>query len=626
MPSLPTPDQLVARAIVREAMPQPAAPPQGSREAVIKAMNQRVNQSEWRIAAELGKKPAVDRKKTREVIEEIGITRDPTTGAKLRTPGTPEAVRYTNATNAEALAFKFLDNGYNGMTALEQGVLETRILQAARTRPAFAMELNGMTANQQQEWARRRLRDPRFGGEVGKMLQTLSEQGKLGEAITQAEAEVENEDLERRNRQLDIDDVDRRLARTNGQLAEFARPGGGTPMGAKATEIERIKTNITSIQTELTTFQTQVNDANFRLTQLQAERTAALRPGYTGRALFDIDTEISTERTKLTTAQGEADKRQADLLKLPALEQEEQRLEEQKRIQDKEKQGYEVKMNETMLKLTRAQRKLQDARSLRESQEDDIVNGFQSVFTEAANGVLDGEVQTYLDAANAELEKLKQQAADRNPDEKAMYDALQQVWLGAERRRGIFHKESYRPIDRAAVDRDYNLLLTQGPDAVMRRLLITRVNPATGAPYTTAEANAIIADKAYVEKMQPEVVKQLLAKRILSGGVTQEDAQIIVMSQWGRGMIEQALAVKTELRSAIEGLAGAGALGGPGLVERMTREVGRNPWWLLVLLGIIGGPIAGLSALTGAGIGSAAALGGAGMRATSQPLAHDFAA
>ena len=211
--------------------------------------------------------------------------------------------------------------------------------------------------------------------------------------------------------------------------------------------------------------------------------------------------------------------------------------------------------------------------------------GFKGVVSEAINEQLNAEVQRLTEALNEEVGSLKEKAKESN--EKVMYEALQEEFVKTEtRRRGIFgKKEKARVVDKTKVNNYFDKIMTQGPEAAMRDLIMSRTNPETGNPFTGTEADAILANKEYVEKMQPEVVKQLIGRKILIGGMTNNDIDIIVRSQWGRGMIEQAMAINEEYRKAVEMVTGVGGTQSHGFWEKFRQQAKKHPWWWLLLLG-----------------------------------------
>jgi len=77
-----------------------------------------------------------------------------------------------------------------------------------------------------------------------------------------------------------------------------------------------------------------------------------------------------------------------------------------------------------------------------------------------------------------------------------------------------------------------------------------------------------------------------LARKMLVGGISQEDIHVIVNSQWGRGMIEKAKESNDEFRKAVKADMGPGALSSPNFHEKLAEKIRKHPWWLLLILGI----------------------------------------
>lgn len=641
--AIPTPDQLIPRALVRERIA--VAPPAGSLDALARTVVEKTDQGNWRQGLELGRRRPVEANKISQKIEEIGgfdNDRNPD-GSKNRSAA--EIARHTEATNAANLAKKFLDQGFNSLTpgiGGEQEAVVNMVLAEARLRPAIAAELTPLTAAQQRAYAERLLKDPKFHEKARALLEGLANSDiQIPDAVTPARQAVEDATLDRDTKQEEVADIDRRLVPIDAGLAQFTRPAAGAagPIGAMAARVDMLRTIIEAptFQTELASWKTKRDDARQRLNDLRDERMrtvqagpggafvgGAIVPGTARRDIGTIDGDITAAKTALDTAEQEVADREGKLQALEQLKLREQELNQQKQELENEKRPKKLELDKAELELKRRQQELKDAQVLRASQEQDVVDGFKHIFAEATNEVISEQIDKMQETYDAEAATLKQQAEDQN--EQAMYDALQEGMIGAIRYRGIFRREAYRPLSRAAVGMYYDILLTQGPEEAMTVLLTTRINPATGVNYTAVEAHDLMRDKAegsFYRKLEPEVVKQILAKRMLSGGgINQEAAQMIVMSNWGQGMLTQAIAKRNEFRAAVEELMGADALGRPGFFDRMALEVRRNPWLLLLALGLA--PLTG--GLAAAGIASAAQLGYAGHRAATAPIQRDLAA
>jgi hypothetical protein len=278
------------------------------------------------------------------------------------------------------------------------------------------------------------------------------------------------------------------------------------------------------------------------------------------------------------------------------------------------KREKDVAVRSLQAELSKRQKALADAKALRESQEQDLVTGFSTIIETATREQMVNEIDKAQSALTKALEEQKAKAA--SDDEKEMYDALREEWLGPEktRKRGIpgFRAETrYRPINKAQVNADFSYLMNNGPDDLMRRILLGntavdgldnrtagkgRINPATGAIYTPEEVDDLMKNESFVKKMQPEMVKHLIGRKALTGGLTSEDVDIILQAPWGgNAIIDRGLAEKSDLRAAVEKVMGQGALERHDFKEKFGQLARKHPSWILLLFGI---PLAAVGALT----------------------------
>lgn len=583
----PTAAEVIPKAIVRESIP--ATPAAGSAEAVARSISKKVDEGAWKAGLEELKKERIKPSAIGEKAEQIGINRDPATGKKDRTP--EEEDRFTKFQQNAELAKKFLDQGFDKLTPVEKTTLLGGVLTEARAQGALAAELNKMSPAQQRAFAERILRDPQYAAKVQESLTGLLDPDqKLSNDIVGAQDKFDEKELEKQEKQEEIDDVDRRLTPINERIKAFERPAGGVPPGAKAKEMDDLRAEIPRLRAALPTLQRNEKVAQSKVDDLTEEFRASQMRGWTGRPTSDIFTELGGAKTELRTAQEDHAKTAGEIQKLKDLEIEEQTLEEQKQSLDREKRERRVEFDKIDLEFKKRQRILEDAKSVRTSQEEDLVDGVANIYSEAARNLFDEQMRAADTALQEELVALKAKTQDQN--EQAMLNELQERWLGPEKTRrvgiiGARKEVKYRPIDKTQVEADFSVLMGGGPKEVMKNMLRTQINPATGANYTPAEADALVSNKEYTDKMQPDVVKQLLARKLMTGPLQPEDVHGIVNADWGQGMITAAVEKNNEFKKAVEEALGTGALNSPNFFERFGNEVQKTPilLWLLALVG-----------------------------------------
>lgn len=580
----PTAAEIMPKAIVRERLP---AAPTTSAEIMAKKIVQKVDEGAWRAGLEIAK-GAPEESKTSEKLEQIGVERDPPTGVKNRTP--EEQARYDEARTAANLAKKFLEKGYDGMDPGEQTVLQNAVFAKSSLSPLIAAELAGLTVSEQVKYTERMLKDPKISAEVRKIFEELldPEKNKLlslnsaEDAKEKAERDLEDANAEKADGKRIWDMNDKRLS----QYEERKLSAGGRPQkGEKLKQMEEIAKNAQSTQKTLDQSRSRLGMAQKDVQRLRDELDQIRRQASSGlqmtggRNAQTVEQELKVVTLTETTTEQEVAKLEGKLKGLDEtkqkIEDDQQHLIEGQKKLDKEKRDIERKVKDAETELRKRGQDLIDRKVVRAAEEQDLVDGFKNIFLEATGGLINQQITEFTTKADAELEERAKQTADQS--EKSMYDALQKRWI----RRG----DSRRRIDRARVDRDFATLVNDGPERLMKILLERSIkDPVNNLTYADSEIEELLSNKEYVEKMKPEVIKRLLAKKVLSGGLRTEDIDIISSSQWGRESINKALDLNEEFRKNIDDVMGEDAIQKHDFFERFGQEFKKHPWWLALFI------------------------------------------
>lgn len=604
--------EVVPKVIIKEKPVAPATPRPTSE--VVEKSRQRLEEGAWREANQIIKEPPIEQKKISERLEQFGTTRNATTGVKELTA--QEQARRDRAETAANLAKKFIEDGYDNMTDTEQDSFRDVFLDEAKLRPFLEQEMQGMNDAQKKAFAERYLKDPRFTKELREVFNRLLDPERRFTDISTFQEEKEKADLDIEDAKAEREDHKRLWELNDSRLKEYeVRPSAarGRPpeKGARLQRLEgleeevRISRNDLDVaRRDLSGIQSDANRLRNELNLLQRQAQSGLQvPGgrtqdVVRRELEALSAREISARERVSQLDGEVAVKEGERDSLNA---ERDSLLESRKELDAERRRLERKYKDAERAVIKRQWELQDATAIRTGEEEDLVNGFENVFSDAGNNILNTEVEKANEAFTAELESLKQQTTDQN--KKALYDALSEEFLGPTRYRkrgllGFRRTEAYRPISKAKTNAIHDGLMRGGPEGTTRDLLKTRINPATNANYTDSEIDTILADKNFVNEMQPEVVKQVLARKILVSGLAKEDVHIIVNSQWGKGMITKAIETNDEFRKAVEDLTGTPdimgtkALESQGFWGRFGSEMGRKRLLWLLLLGVVGMPLA----------------------------------
>lgn len=594
----PTTAEVMPKVIIQEKA-APAAPTRA--DEVAKKVSEKINEGSWREGLEIRKGVPLSEGKITDKIDQIGIERD-ADGKKVRTAGAGgDQERYDKAIKAANQIKNFVEKGYDGLSTAEKNALIARVLSELKSRPSLAAEITGMSGAEKIAQAERILRDPSYVEATRKGLQDILETAPIDEtSIAAARNAQEDADLELKEKEAERNEVDARRIKNENLMKQYERDATGTPLATStlAVEMERLKTAKPTLETELAVWNGEAKRLEAQLASLIRESQASQKKGWTGRATADILTDISTAEGNLATAQEQAAIRQAGLTRLTDLQTEEATLEQRQAEIGSQLREKDAAFQKAKLELDRRTRTLEDLKAIRASQENDLVSGFEGVFETATGEWIAKQIDSASRLIDDELAKLESTATDGN--EKAMYDALKDRYLAPERTRkkgvyGFRSEQKYRPINRANVNADYATLLDKGPTDVMMSLLTSRENPSNpGHNYTEDEARKVLENKAFADKMQPEVIKQLLARKQITGGFTAEDVHAILSAPWGEGALEKARTFNATVQAEIEKTFGVGALNRHGFKERFGQLARNKPWLIALIFGI---PIIAVGAL-----------------------------
>lgn len=583
----PTADQVIPKVFIKEALP--GTPAAGSVEAFAKKMTEAARQANWREGLEsLKKETKAD--KTTECQEQIGVERDPASGKKARS--LEEQNRFDKLGSALGLAKNYLEKTYDGLDNSSKVALRATILIEANLRPLLKNVLSSMTNAQKDAFLERILKEPKYVGKVKELLDQALER-KLADAVTPAKDEFEKLDLDRQDKQQEVDGVSVRIAEADRILDLFKRDASGAPLPAStnAKELDQLTKDLPKIEAEIEAFRDVVEDRQRKINGLNAERGARLRPGAAGRDLADIDKDIDNAVTEIRVLEKEIKMREDKITRKTVLEQQEGTLTEQKKNLVKEKQEKTIALKKAELEAQIKKRILEDAKNVRTSQEQDLVDSAKNIFADAARELWEAQGKEYEQMFNQNLETFKKETQDQNA--KVLADAISERYKGtSKKRRGIL----VPTINQLKLNTDRQDLLDSGPEKVIRNLLGGKTNPATGAVYTAAEIDTLLKDKAFLEKATPVVGEQLYSRVLLNKDkLSVEEATLVATSDWGKGMIEQAIKRSDEVRNQIEALTGQKAVD-KGFWTNLAEYIKKHPWLIAVILGL---PLLGGAGLAG---------------------------
>lgn len=590
----PTAADVMPKVIIREslAVTGGTSQEQAAREIGKKVVD-KAKEGEWRKALEeTQRKKPIEQKNIDRKLDEIGVARDATTGKKDRTP--EEEARFNRVKNTASLAKEIIEKGYDRVGSIGQGKLRTITEDAIKSNPLSASEFSSLTVTQQKTEIERRLRDPKFLADLSEEVNAqLNPEKKLIEEqkIVDREEDVKDKEFKKTEAQDAVTALNNQIKALDQELKAFERSPAGSAIGSNAIELDGIRSNINTIKAEMDTYKVTLDDVKVNLQDLITEKQMTLRYGSTQgrRDAATIDGEIASKRTEMKNAQREVDTREGKIRRITELETQEASLKAKKEEIEASKKTKDLDLKKADLELSKAQRRLDDLKREREYEEEDLASNMENVFSRTADKYIRDEIQAMKTPVDAELEDAKKKTS--NADEQALYGALRKRW---EKTVKNWRGKEKIMINKEQTEEDFaDLMETGSPDNIMRKMLKIQANVSTGANYTHGEIDVLLADKAdsgFYKKMAPEVILQILRRKILARGITKEDVFNIQNSQWGEGMITKALDKNKANAKELETLIGEKAVN-PGFRARLWEETKKRPWLLAILLGFAVLPI-----------------------------------
>lgn len=532
------------------------------------------------------------------INEAIGALRGPD-GRKIRAAGLPEEARFNDAIAASSLAEK----AYAEMTPTEQADAQTMIVEMFMTPdvqrifdiyPAGHVRDAAMAAA-----AKKFLEDPKFASFIQRALQ---------EATSKMPAEFNQELLQRAIQTKELfDKKDAELVQVNiavgladNELDKFKVTPGSD--GEKLENLSRDKDILErkdgNYRRELDRLEVQKMGADRAL--LAAQNASPHDPAAEAAAeaeVKQVDGDISatkklrdtnnaqlTELKDLQTRKAQAEKALKDLLD---------------KHEKLEKERDEANYNQS-----RARIEYESALNKRAVQEISFVNGVQGVFGEAA---LDYMIDEMTNADEAQKKILEEQKTRADSDfEKRALSALETRWDQTTKRnwRGRMVPE----VNRDAVSRDFEVLMQGGPDQLMRNYFIG-IEPRLAS--NPSRLSALISNKELMDKLQPQVLQTMLARRFTTGRITEAEARKIASTPWGEQLITQAVEKNENIRKQIEAARQQGVVSGDFGSWLRNRSGGEIAGLVVLLIAILGGAAA--TVLTAGIPGAITAAAGSGL-------------
>lgn len=579
MPVTPSAPEAVARAVLPETPPAAGAPLTPD-QARAKQLREKSTKEGPRPALD-SLRQAVERRDIDSLLDKnFGVEVDPATGQKVRAAGSPEEARFNSSKQRAEIISNYLEKGYDGLTAAEKTFVTNEIKNALNAWPPGQQFIDTLAPAEQQELFERILKgqedgDIKLPATVRKLLEERA-QGVIADEVTEKKRkfdELQQKETETQN-QLTLKATE--LTNVSTSLAQFETVAG-TP-GAKLRELERLQKRSAKLNQDLEEKTDQLETAKGQLNRLENQRDMLL---VTGASTTAVDALISIKETAVSGLKTAISQVQQQLDRKQALETEKVSLESRKQTLETERASLQQQLQDAIRQRTSAQADLMKAKIERGEKEEKFADSIKNLFSDASIKYLKDKIQAVDIAEKQRYGEEKARAGD--PGEKAVMEEALVRW----------QRENGQLIE-GQIKSDYSNLMNRsplvgGPDNLTKRMLDAQV---TAGKLTAAEANAKKNDPAFLEKMRPGVAQELISQYIKLGKFSEAEAEMIIKTDWGKQVIDNAWQKNESLKNALQGLKEKGIIKGSPL-EFLGKLKGKSLLkWLLFLL--LGGVVAGV--------------------------------
>lgn len=577
--------EVVARSILHaEGAPQLTALPADQQDR-INRVRTGANSNNWENGMKLMTEPRIDTAKQAELLSSFGIQRDENGNKTVENPESPDYQRRERARTAMEDIRVFLEKGYDvrrsELSTARKNEMRRQILQRAMMNRVFRQELMGMTPDQQTDFVERILKNPEFTKKLGELYDENVEKKLETSAIFNTYVAYQDAEAERNEARTEEQNIKDQITTISARLEAYRPAEGSREGGAKAEEIAKLRTSAAEAQAKIDAAKSTKQRLERSSARLQSQLRYASKDdrGTLQGQIDSLEEQIDEQDVILTNPNNISPGQQ-----LEQLLAEEQSLKQQQQELEREKREAVIRRIKAETQWREKSGAYDDARRLKELQETDIVLDFENMYAKAAAEVINNDISRNTEALKKRDEENAGNA--KTEQEREFFTNLPRRWVEQRVRNRRGRQETVYQINTVNINRDFFNLMQNGPQVVGENVIMGMENPTTGANYTQDEAREFMNSDAWSE-MQDKMVKQLIAHRMDTSGLSQEDIRFISNSQWGENMIDQALQSNEQFRNEVQKAYGAGALNRHTFWERFWNERQSHSWWFYILLGLV---------------------------------------
>ncbi len=484
-----------------------------------------------------------------------GTDIDPTTGGAAL--NAEQQGRHDREEKAEGRAADLLDKGFDNLSNPDQHMVYAAVMGRLQQWPEAQALLLGMNAREKYDTVRNLMSRPEFKQKLKDVLDKGVDAGPLGEEFKKLQKDVTDKErgMQAADTEYKVKFQEYMAAGAKAQAFDaFVSPGDKFDLLDKLTKQEpkliadkaKAQADLDAVEAEIDTLKTLLATSARTSPEYKATHAELLTKA---PAQADAKRRLSTADAKLEQKrQLEAEKTKA---KTDTVTLEAETVKAYQKFEDAQRDHLSAKATLELAKI-----KMGSAEEQRAMAAEKAVSEAAKLFilAEAENAekarqdmltTMDAEAKTEADKKIKKELEMRYVTITNNYDKSAVKP----------------NKESTRV--------DYENILRNGPDVFVEQFLFD-------AGLSGDEIKEKMAREG--EALKTKLIGEVLARRVQTGRITNDEAQVIFQSEWGAEAVKAAAAKKTALTDEIKKLTASGAIDGGALddINKLLSGAGKS--------------------------------------------------
>ncbi len=496
---------------------------------------------------------------------------------------TEEAARLREAGKSEKLARELVEIGYDKLSVTQKKDARTIVERAISISPILKDQLP-TDAVKREQMLSQILKDPDLLAEIVSVYgERVDMSQKLNDLVSEARGKLAQKSEEESAAQTELTTTITNLSATTAEIARF------DPTSDRGMALTELQGEVPDLIEEVEAITDELKQTNETISMYKQQFTLL---SMSGSDTARVEAAMSALLIKANELRSQKTAGNKKINQYNALIAEKKQLDLDKANLEKKKQELIDKLTGITKQKLVLQAEVATAQMTRTQDEENFLNNVNGILSESTFRYLQDQLTRADETQKRVLEDMLKTATT---DTEKRFLTQQLSRYDRPRTPTLLNPKKTEP-NMVNIDGDTTILFSPDPVFGGREGLLRKQLLDSGA--TASQVDEMLKDKDFVEKMGSQAVESLLAAKLKSGRLTEDEAEKIIKSPWGKGMVDGALQSNQKVKDAMEALKSQGVIKGDirEAIGRMDKKS-----LLAVLLLVIGtGGLAGFGLAVGA--------------------------